>query len=69
MMPIDTETRHVTAAGANIFLDLGFPRPVAERLLRASRAQIEKARSVPAKRKKCGPRAWIDRIGADRPVR
>jgi predicted XRE-type DNA-binding protein len=38
---IDTEIRHVTRAGANIFLELGFPPEEAKRLHAASRKQID----------------------------
>jgi len=31
-MTIDTEIRHITKAGANIFLELGFSAPEAKRL-------------------------------------
>ena len=40
-MKIDTEVRHVTEAGANLFLELGFAPWEAERLQDASRKQIE----------------------------
>ncbi|VFR28879.1 Putative cytoplasmic protein (STMD1.83 protein) [plant metagenome] len=39
-MKIDTEIRRVTKAGANLFLDLGFPKEEAERLHQASRQQV-----------------------------
>ena len=39
-MKIDTEIRHVTKPGANIFLDLGFAPAEAKRLQAASRKQI-----------------------------
>ena len=38
---IDTDIRHVTPAGANLFLELGFPAEEAERLQATSRQQIE----------------------------
>jgi predicted XRE-type DNA-binding protein len=39
-MNIDTEVRHVTKAGANLFAELGFAPEEAERLQAASREQI-----------------------------
>ena len=39
-MKIDTEIRHVTKPGANLFLELGFPPEEARRLHAASRKQI-----------------------------
>ncbi len=39
-MTIDTEIRHVTKAGANLFLELGFPAEEAARLHAASLKQI-----------------------------
>lgn len=39
-MKIDTEIRHVTKPGANLFLELGFPEDEALRLQAASRKQI-----------------------------
>ena len=39
-MKIDTEVRHVTKPGANLFLELGFPLEEAKRLQAASRKQI-----------------------------
>lgn len=39
-MKIDTEIRHVTKHGANLFLELGFPAEEAEKLQEASRKQI-----------------------------
>ena len=39
-MKIDTEIRHVTRRGANIFLELGFPPAEAKRLHAASRKEI-----------------------------
>jgi predicted XRE-type DNA-binding protein len=41
---IDTEIRHVTKAGANLFLDLGFSPDEAKRLQAASRKQINDTR-------------------------
>jgi predicted XRE-type DNA-binding protein len=39
-MTIDTEIRHVTKAGANLFLELGFSAAEAKKLHTASRKQI-----------------------------
>jgi predicted XRE-type DNA-binding protein len=39
-MKIDTEIRHVTKPGANLFLELGFSAVEAKRLQTASRQQI-----------------------------
>jgi len=39
-MKIDTEIRHVTKSGANLFLELGFAPAEAKRLQAASRKQI-----------------------------
>ena len=39
-MKIDTEVRHITKPGANLFLELGFPPAEAKRLHAASRKQI-----------------------------
>lgn len=43
-MTIDTEIRHVTRPGANIFLELGFAPGEARRLQAASRKQINDTR-------------------------
>jgi Phage derived protein Gp49-like (DUF891) len=43
-MKIDTEIRHVTKSGENLFLELGFTRDEAKRLQAASRKQINDAR-------------------------
>lgn len=43
-MKIDTEIRHVTKPGANLFLELGFPPEEAKRLQAASRRQINATR-------------------------
>ena len=43
-MKIDTEIRHVTKPGANLFLGLGFPPDEAKRLQAASRNQITDTR-------------------------
>lgn len=45
-MTIDTEIRHVTKAGANLFLELGFPAAEARKLLAASRKQINDTRAL-----------------------
>ena len=39
-MKIDTDIRHVTPPGANLFLELGFTQKDAKRLLAASEQQI-----------------------------
>ena len=43
-MTIDTEIRHVTKPGANLFLELGFAPAEAKRLQAASRKQINDTR-------------------------
>ncbi|MCX7035827.1 MAG: XRE family transcriptional regulator [Proteobacteria bacterium] len=43
-MTIDTEIRHVTKPGANLFLELGFTSAEAKRLQAASRKQINDTR-------------------------
>ena len=43
-MTIDTEIRHVTKAGANLFLELGFSATEAKKLHAASRKQINDTR-------------------------
>jgi predicted XRE-type DNA-binding protein len=43
-MKIDTEIRHVTKPGANLFLELGFAPDEAKRLQAASRKQINHTR-------------------------
>src|ERR1700740_2169986 len=43
-MKIDTEIRHVTKPGANLFLELGFTPAEAKRLRAASRKQINDTR-------------------------
>ena len=45
-MKIDTEIRHVTKPGANLFLELGFPPEEARRLHAASRKQINDTRRL-----------------------
>lgn len=43
-MIVDTEIRHVTAPGTNLFLELGFSAEEAERLQSASNKQINDQR-------------------------
>jgi predicted XRE-type DNA-binding protein len=43
-MEIDLEVRHVTKAGANLFMELGFSADEAQRLHLASRRQINDTR-------------------------
>ena len=45
-MTIDTEIRHVTKAGVNLFLELGFSAPEAKKLHAASRKQINDTRAL-----------------------
>jgi predicted XRE-type DNA-binding protein len=45
-MTIDTEIRHITKAGASLFLELGFSAPEAKRLHAASRKQINDTRAL-----------------------
>lgn len=45
-MKIDTEIRHVTQRGVNLFLDLGFPPEEAERLQQAARQQIDDTKRI-----------------------
>lgn len=45
-MTVDTQIRHVTKAGGNIFLDLGFPPLEAKRLHAASKKQINDTRAL-----------------------
>ena len=45
-MTIDTEIRHTTRAGANLFLELRFSAPEAKRLHAASRKQINDTRAL-----------------------
>ena len=45
-MTIDTEIRHVTKAGANLFLELGFSAAEAKKLHSASRKQINDTRAL-----------------------
>jgi predicted XRE-type DNA-binding protein len=45
-MKVDTEIRHVTKPGANLFLELGFSPDEAKRLQAASRKQINDTRRL-----------------------
>lgn len=45
-MKIDTEIRHVTKPGTNLFLDLGFPPEEARRLNLASQQQINDTKQL-----------------------
>jgi len=45
-MKIDTEIRHVTKPGANLFLELGFSAEEARRLHEASQKQINDTRQL-----------------------
>lgn len=45
-MKIDTEIRHVTRPGVNLFLELGFPPKEAQRLHQASQQQINDTRQL-----------------------
>jgi predicted XRE-type DNA-binding protein len=45
-MTIDTEIRHVTQPGANLFLELGFSDEEAKRLQTTSRQQINDTRQL-----------------------
>ena len=45
-MKTDTEIRHVTKPGANLFLELGFPPEEAKRLFDASQKQINDTRRL-----------------------
>ncbi len=45
-MKIDTEIRHVTRPGANLFLELGFPPEEARRLQLASQKQINDTKQL-----------------------
>ena len=45
-MTIDTEIRHVTKRGSNLFLELGFSAEEAKRLQAASRTQINDTRQL-----------------------
>ncbi|GAA4333584.1 helix-turn-helix domain-containing protein [Pigmentiphaga soli] len=45
-MKVDTAIRHVTKAGANLFLELGFPPEEARRLHAASKRQIDDAKML-----------------------
>jgi hypothetical protein len=43
---IDTEIRHVTKAGANLYVELGFSAAEAKQLHAASRKQINDTRAL-----------------------
>jgi predicted XRE-type DNA-binding protein len=45
-MTVDTQVRHVTKAGSNIFRELGFPAAQARRLQQASRQEIDGVRRL-----------------------
>lgn len=45
-MKIDTQVRHVTKPGTNLFLELGFPAKEAKRLHAISRKQIDDTRRL-----------------------
>ncbi len=45
-MKVDTEIRHVTKPGANLFLELGFSPDEAKRLQAASKKQINDTRQL-----------------------
>lgn len=45
-MKTDTDIRHVTKPGANLFLELGFPPEEARRLQAASKKQINDTRQL-----------------------
>jgi len=45
-MLVDTETRHVTEVGANIFLDLGFEKEIAEQYFEQSLQQINEMQAL-----------------------
>jgi len=45
-MTIDTEIRHITKVGTNLFLELGFSAAEAKRLHAASRKQINDTRAL-----------------------
>ena len=45
-MKVDTEIRHVTKQGDNLFLELGFPADEAERLYAASQKQINDTKQL-----------------------
>jgi predicted XRE-type DNA-binding protein len=58
-MKVDTEIRHVTKPGANLFLELGFAPAEAKRLQAASRKQINDTRKL--KQQLMGElSAWIE---------
>jgi predicted XRE-type DNA-binding protein len=45
-MKVDTEIRHITKPGANLFAELGFPPAEAKRLYAASQRQINDTRRL-----------------------
>ena len=58
-MKVETEVRHVTRPGANLFLEFGFPEEEARRLHSASLQQINDIREL--KEQLMGElAAWID---------
>lgn len=59
-MKIDTEIRHVTKPGANLFLELGFAPAEARRLQAASRKQINDTRRL-KEQLMTELAAWIER--------
>jgi len=59
-MKIDTEIRHVTKSGANLFLELGFAPAEAKRLQAASRKQINDTRLL-KEQLMTELAAWIER--------
>jgi len=61
-MSIDTEIRHVTRPGANLFLELGFAPEEAKRLHAASRKQIDDTLRL-KKQLMTELAAWIERHG------
>ena len=57
-MNIDTECRHITKAGTNIFLDLGFDAEEAEHLYAESQQQINETLALKEQLMK-EPTKWI----------
>ncbi len=64
-MKIDTEIRHVTKPGANLFLELGFPPEEAKRLHLASQKQINDTKQL-KEQLMAELAAWI--VGTSRPA-
>ncbi|GLQ86940.1 XRE family transcriptional regulator [Dyella flagellata] len=58
-MKTDTEIRHVTKPGANLFLELGFSPPEAKRLQAASKKQINDTKLL-KEQLMCELAAWIE---------